>query len=897
MLQKINSVGIQQRLLLLAILPVVITTMLLGYYVITSRIDDINAKLLDRGRDFAKHVAPSVEFAITARNRDVLRGIVERALQEDDVVRIGIYDETGKLLLEKDADIDLKGGEVFTFTEAIIQTSIEMNAEDGISGGQDNSVYLKERKVGEVKVEFSNLKTKEEEKVILVNSFLIMASGLLLSAILALRIGGTVANPIIHLTRAMQLLRSGNFDARVQVAAEGELGTLQSGFNGMAETLQESQKGLQQQVDKATKELRDIVAELEKKNSELEEARQEALQAGQAKLDFLAKMSHEIRTPVNAIIGFARLLENIIEQEGALEYTRTINQASKQLLCVIDDILDFSKIEYGTLSFENIPFNLRDMIEDVVVMQRPAAYEKKLELIFNYFSDVPDDVFGDSARISQVLGNLLNNAVKFTEQGSIIIQVEVTERRVGEYSRFLISVIDNGIGIGKGEQEKLFKAFSQVDTTIRRRFGGTGLGLVIARRIIENMGGEIGVESEKGNGSRFWFSLTLQEKTRPDVIKSDEIFSNKQIIVIEKNPLTRRSLRNLLVQWGFLVLSKAGVGALGELNNANSSISCLILSLTLEELLPDEMLSTISKVREVYQGPLLVMVAKEECVLPSVLQVDGKMECLTKPARRKTLLKTIERLMGAVGDYEVDSVGLSGAKRNYQGFRVLVAEDNAFNKTLIATLLGQMKIEVIEASTGKEAIEQYLKEDVNLILMDIHMPEMDGLEATRQIRIIDAGVKKPPIIALTADVFIQDRDNLEASGLDGYLIKPLSEAKLELVLEKYFAKDGVGGVKSEESSVDKKLVLNRELQERLCNDMQATLVDIKCYLESHGAQEGLANATHTFLGLVGYYEITSLYEMAKMLDTLVKDKMYDDAIEFFKDVEEEVNMFIENKKL
>ncbi|MDH5218597.1 MAG: response regulator, partial [Gammaproteobacteria bacterium] len=313
---------------------------------------------------------------------------------------------------------------------------------------------------------------------------------------------------------------------------------------------------------------------------------------------------------------------------------------------------------------------------------------------------------------------------------------------------------------------------------------------------------------------------------------------------------------------------------------------------------PDKMLLTISKVREVYQGPLLIMVAKEECVLPSALQVDGKMECLTKPTRRKTLLKTIERLMGAVGEHEVDSVGTSGAKRNYQGFRVLVAEDNAFNKTLIATLLGQMKIEVIEASTGKEAIEQYLKEDVDLILMDIHMPEMDGLEATRQIRIIDAGVKKPPIIALTADVFIQDRDSLEASGLDGYLIKPLSESKLELVLDKYFARVGTGSLISDELSVDrKKLVLNRELRDRLCNDMQATLVDIKCYLDSHGTQEGLANATHTFFGLVGYYEITSLYEMAKMLDALVKDRNYEDAIEFFKDVEEEVNMFIENKKL
>ena len=896
MLHRINSVGIQQRLLLLAILPVVITTMLLGYYVITSRIDDINSKLLDRGRDFAKHVAPSVDLAITARNRDILRSIVDRALQEDDVVRIGIYDEAGKLLLEKRADLDLERGEVFTFSEAIIQTSIEVNADADLIGEGGSSVFLTEKKVGEVEVELSNLKTKEEEKVILINSFLIMASGLLLSAILALRIGGTVANPIIHLTRAMKLLRSGNFDARVQVVAEGELGTLQSGFNGMAETLQESQKGLQQQVDKATKELRDIVAELEKKNSELEGARQEALQAGQAKLNFLAKMSHEIRTPVNAIIGFARLLENIIEQDGALEYTRTINQASKQLLCVIDDILDFSKIEYGTLSFENIPFNLRDMIEDVVVMQRPAAYEKKLELIFNYFSDVPDDVFGDSARISQVLGNLLNNAVKFTEHGSIIVQVEVTERKVGEYSRFLISVIDNGIGIGKGEQEKLFKAFSQVDTTIRRRFGGTGLGLVIARRIVENMGGEIGVESEKGNGSRFWFSLTLQEKTRQDEIRNEDAFSNKQIIVVEKNPLTRRSMRNLLVQWGFQVLSKSGVETLGELDDIDSSISCLILSLSLEELEPDNMLLLITKLRDLYRGPLLIMIAREECVLPSSLQVDDKIDCLTKPARRKTLFKTIERLMGAVSKYDVERIAGNNTKRNYQGFRILVAEDNPFNKTLIGTLLGQMNIDVVEASTGKEAIEQYLKEDVDMILMDIHMPEMDGLEATRQIRIIDAGVKKPPIIALTADVFIQDRDNLEASGLDGYLIKPISESKLEMVLDKYFSRAGVGGVETGGSHVDRKLVLSRELRERLYDDMQSTLIDIKCYLDSRGTQEGLANATHTFFGLVGYYEITSLYEMAKMLDSLVKEQKYDDASEFFKDIEEEVKSFIENNK-
>lgn len=897
MLHRINNVGIQQRLLILAILPVIITTMLLGYYVITSRIDDINSKLLERGKAFAKHIAPSAEFGIVAGNKDILQRIVSRSLKEDDVVSIAIFDDGGELLINNRNDIVVEPGDVIVFVEPIIETSIEVNNAFDQVNGDTGVVQLLERKVGEVKVELSKRTTREEEKIILVNSFLIMASGLLLSAILALRIGGTVANPIIHLTRAMQLLRGGNFDSRVQVQSEGELGTLQSGFNSMAETLQESQKGLQNQVETATQELRDIVTELERKNDELEEARREAIQAGQAKLDFLAKMSHEIRTPVNAILGFAKLLERVDVNEGSDEYIRTINQASRQLLCVIDDILDFSKIEYGTLTFENIPFNFRDVVEDVVVMQRPAAFEKSLELVVNYFSDVPDYVFGDSTRISQVLTNLLNNSLKFTDEGSIVVQVESHVKNEQGIGVFTVSVIDSGIGVSQVEQEKLFRPFSQVDTTIRRRFGGTGLGLVIAKRIVENMGGEIGVESEKGRGARFWFTLPLQVQSERDVLSNESNISGLNVLVLDANPLARRSLRNVLVRWGCRVVAVAALDKVQPDVVDYRRLGCVVISVGNNENVPGILLTKIQAVREMHEGPILILMANEECILPSSMQKDVSIACLTKPSRSSVLLKKMESLVGAAPISALQEVS-NTPPMSYKGIRILVAEDNAFNKTLITTLLKQLEIEVILASTGKEAIEQYLKEDVDMILMDIHMPEMDGLEATKQIRLIDAGVRKPPIIALTADVFVKDRENLDSSGLDDYLIKPLNESSLKGILEKYLS----NGEQNEKvfSSIEKikpaSIDLTPDLKQRLLEDMQKTMGEIKAYLESGGAKSEYRDSAHTLLGLIGYYEIGELIEMAKTLDTLLKENKTEDAIEFFVDVEEEVNLYIGKNK-
>lgn len=877
MFRWINNIGIQQRLLLLAILPVAITTLILGIYITTSRIDDINNRLDERGAALAKHIAPTVEFSLFAGDAVSLRSTTRRWLSEPDVLSISIYDRSGEQLTHvvKMLNSAVISDDVLEFRELIRKSTIIDSEEEFnlLSGADAIKEREKEEVLGEVRVELSSVSAREQERTVLVNSFLIMISGLLVSAILALRIGGTVANPIIQLTRVVELLRSGNFNARASLGTGGELQTLESGFNDMAATLQESQVDLQLQVEQATSDLREIVRELELKNEELDVARQQAIKSGQARLEFLAKMSHEIRTPVNAVIGFARLLGRTRSADEEEEYRHTIIQASNQLLSIIDDILNFSKMEYGTIKLENIPFTVRDVIEDVVVMHRPSAYAKGLDLVLNIFSDVPYSVFGDSTRVSQVLMNLLSNAIKFTSHGEILVQVEQVERNREQFTLF--SVKDTGIGIGKLEGEKLFKAFSQVDTSITRRFGGTGLGLVIARRIIELMGGEVGFESEKGEGSTFWFTVPFNIKTQQYEGSGYEGLSGQQIAIFEENTICRRALRNSLISQGCQVFAFGNLEKLLEVLPSQQDIGCVVAGLSKDAMSAAKVESIVSALRSVYQGPLVLLVSSEDFMLPAALQTDHSIRLLTKPTRSIVLFSTLVDVIkrrGFVSDLEpalshVDSAG------SYKGRKILVAEDNDFNMTLITTLLLQKGIEVVQAYNGKEAIEQYLQNEFDLVFMDIHMPEMDGLEATNQIRLIESNVKHTPIVALTADVFIKERQNLRIAGLDDYLLKPFSEDALRHVLDTWFGqstdlkKQRRDTVSS--TNVVTKVTLPPELLSRLNEDIDNTITELDKGFELNDVKAAY-EAAHKLMGTIGYFEIKMLMQTCRKLDGELK---------------------------
>src|SRR5690554_4080289 len=347
----------------------------------------------------------------------------------------------------------------------------------------------------------ARLRRRETYQALLI-SLMLVVGGVLLSLLVSLRLSRAFTVPVFQLNEAVAKLKEGKLDTRVYTRAGPEFEQLESGLNEMASELSQAQAEIQQNIDQATGDLRETLETIEIQNIELDFARKEALEASRIKSEFLANMSHEIRTPLNGIIGFTELLLKSPLPRQQRDHLNTIRKSSEILLTIINDILDFSKIEAGKLILDRVPFQLRDIVEEVMVMLAPAAHAKNLDLVPLVYNDVPDNIMGDPLRVKQVITNLVNNAIKFTQTGEVVLRASLEdEDKEANRVTLRLSVTDSGVGLSRAQQQSLFNAFSQADASIVCQYGGTGLGLAISKRLVEEMGGEIGLESELGRGS------------------------------------------------------------------------------------------------------------------------------------------------------------------------------------------------------------------------------------------------------------------------------------------------------------------------------------------------------------------------------------------------------------
>jgi len=723
-----HKISLKDWVIILTIIPTTLIGFGLASYFSYSRSIELNDFLEQRAKSIIEPIAIASKDPLLNKNRDKLRHLIgfTHRNQSSIVKSIVIFTKDNQVFVASayHGDTNLMrlraGAELPSHTSTqtlsdyiIFRTPIideyfnpQVNRKFAINNVQSSGSMnnAKPTPIGYIamQIDKSQLNFQQQSQFLIAFAFALL--GTLLSGIFAMRLIKKVTKPIDSMVQAIERIREGKLQSRVSGQLIGELNFLKNGINAMAQSLDSYQNEMNASIDQATIDLRESLEQFEIQNVELSIAKRKAQDANRVKSEFLANMSHELRTPLNGVIGFTRQVLKTPLTENQRDYLQTIDRSANNLLTIINDILDFSKLDAGKMVIENIPFSLRESLEETLTLLAPTAHKKNIELSINIPQKLPDSLVGDTMRIKQIIINLISNAIKFTPQGSVAVDIS-SEESNQKNIKLKVTVTDTGIGMTAEQQRTIFDAFTQADQSITRLYGGTGLGLVICQRLAQEMLGDIGFTSEKNQGSSFWFTFQCEVNAMPLMLELDnQHLANKTVLYFEENAHSREATKNMLKHWQMSVTTVINRHQLSQILSNNGQVQrgfdyALIGHNQTATALSD-LKKTIAQLQPITCNIHLAL-NNSSPSLRDALIASGAISCMSKPLTSSSLSKVLQPVINA----ESPKLTLNAPIGNILPIKVLAVDDNEANLKLIKALLLEQVAEVIATDNGITAIE------------------------------------------------------------------------------------------------------------------------------------------------------------------------------------------------